>query len=176
MRLSSQLSCMIKFILIDWGRTLHDPESGTLYPEVPQVITRLSRHYQLAIVSLAKNRAVTRGRWAILRQSGLLRHFDLVIFGIGHDKALYYNRALRKLHSIPRAVLVIDDRRDRGIRWARDTGASSVWLNRTGKSTVQRRRLESGNHFSAAHLEEVIQLLPNLKQKGFTCRRRRISN
>ena len=120
----------IDLIIFDWGRTLHDVDSGVIFDGVPELISELSQKYTLAIVSLAKIESPEIRRQSI-EASGISKYFKMIMVG-GEDKNKMYEHVLEELNVIPKNVIVVDDRAFRGIAWGNSKGATTIWL-RKGK-------------------------------------------
>ncbi len=122
----------LRAIIFDWGRTLHDSDHAALFPEAARVVEQLAARYTLAIVALIARGDFEAGveeRRAILRTSGLERHFSALLFA-REDKDSLYSLALRRLRLSPEEVAIVDDRVIRGVRWGNRAGATTIWLRR----------------------------------------------
>ena len=50
---------MIKSIIFDWGRTLHDPDAHGLFPGAREVVEELAKCYTLVL-------KMKMGKWGVL--------------------------------------------------------------------------------------------------------------
>ncbi len=153
---------MIKAVIFDWGRTLHDPTAGALFPEATPVIAHVARSYRLAIVSLVTRddyTAQVARRGDLLRDAGLATSFAAVLFA-PNDKDGLYERALAELDLRATDVALVDDRMEAGIRWGNHRGAMTIWLRR-GKFAHERPTSETGlPTYTIDTLAALERLLP----------------
>ncbi len=121
---------MKKLIIFDWGRTLHDLETGTLFNGVPELLKELSAQYVLALVSLAVSET-TEERRKKIDESGVAQYFTLILVG-GENKDEMYERVLSELNITVQNTIVVDDQVIRGISWGNNRRAETIWV-RWGK-------------------------------------------
>lgn len=119
---------MIKAIIFDWGRTLHDPERDVLFEGAQEILGRLAGKYHLSLVSLAKSNTPEDRRKQI-DDSGIAHHFQEILVG-GEDKDSMYDHLVTKLGFMPSEIAMVDDRVVRGIAWGNRTGATTIWMRR----------------------------------------------
>ncbi len=117
-----------KAIFFDWGGTLHNRKTDTLFRGVPKLIQKLSTRYQLALISLAKSSS-PKDRRREIKESGIAKCFTLILVS-SEDKDGMYEKALVKLGVIPEEVIVVDDRTARGVAWGNRRGAITVWIKK----------------------------------------------
>ena len=143
-------------MIFDWGRTLHDPETDTLFRGVATLLQKLSPAYDLVLVSLAKSDSPENRRERIAA-SGIAHHFKLILVG-GEEKNELYEKALETLGAAPRDVVVVDDQVLRGVRWGNQRGTRTIWL-RNGKFARELPTQETGNPtFTITNITEVASL------------------
>ncbi len=146
----------IKAIIFDWGRTLHDPESDSLYPGVRDIVMALSKNYGLALVSLAKSDS-PEGRRKKIGESGIAEYFKTILVGV-EDKDNLYEEALTNLKATPQEVVIVDDRVIRGIAWGNRRGAVTIWI-RQGRFADELPSTQTGSPtFTINDLKEIESL------------------
>ena len=147
----------IKAIIFDWGRTLHDPETDTLFSGVLETVQNLSKNYSLALVSLAKSDSPEKRRKKI-EESGVAEYFKLILVGEDNKNAMY-EKVLTDLKVTPKEVVIVDDRIVRGVAWGNYKGAVTVWL-RKGKFAEELPSQETGDPtFTINDITELNNLL-----------------
>ncbi|MBI4032321.1 HAD hydrolase-like protein [Candidatus Berkelbacteria bacterium] len=123
---------MIRAIIFDWGRTLHDPEGRRIYPDAIETIPQLAERYRLAICTIVGT-STESVRVLKVRTSPIGRFFRSVrSTTVAQVKDLLFEKTLDDLGLVPAEVVVVDDRVKRGVAWANRVGATSVWLHRPG--------------------------------------------
>lgn len=147
---------MIKGIIFDWGRTLYDNEREELFPETEEVLKNLSKIYQLAIVSLAKDGNFEK-RWKIIKGKDLGKYFKSTLF-TQDDKDKLYVDTLEKMKLKPNEVVVIDDRIIRGVAWGNKHGAKTVWIKKGKFSNELPDEVTGAPTFIINNLKEVLDL------------------
>jgi FMN phosphatase YigB (HAD superfamily) len=148
----------MKTIFFDWGRTLWEPETKTLHPDVHDILSYLKdRGYRLFVVSLVITSTVEERRTA-LKENGLEKYFDGVYF-TQSDKEALYEKACSENAVLPQDLTVVDDRVIRGIRWGNKFGATTVWFQ-NGKFKNELPTTETGNPTFTVHsLSELKKIL-----------------
>lgn len=147
----------IKTIIFDWGRTLHDPESNSLFNGVRELLERLSKDYALALVSLAKSDDPETRRRKI-EESGIAKYFKSILVG-GEDKNEMYEKVLTILNNEPKDLIVVDDRVFQGIAWGNQKGAMTVWL-RNRKFADELPTQETGNPtYTINDIKELVAII-----------------
>ncbi len=145
----------ISTIIFDWGRTLHDPVTNTLFDGVIELIPELSKKYTLALVSLAKI-DTPEVRRKMIDESGIAEYFQIVLVG-GENKDEMYERVLSEFNISPEKVAVIDDRTVKGIAWGNRKGALTVWF-KNGKFADELPDEQTG------HPSFTVATIPELKK------------
>ena len=144
-------------IIFDWGRTLHDPETDTLFDGVLEIIPELSKKYVLALVSLAKSDSPA-GRRKVIDESGISQYFKIILVG-GEDKDEMYDSILLDNNITPDTVVIVDDRMVRGIAWGNKKGAKTIWVKR-GKFADELPNEQTRNPaFTIDDIKELRSLL-----------------
>ena len=147
----------VKIIIFDWGRTLHDPETYTLFAGVTVLIPEFAKYYSLILVSLAKSDSPEERRRKI-EGSGIAENFKLILVG-EKDKDEMYEKALIDFDVMPKQVVVVDDRVKRGITWGNRRGATTVWL-KNGKFAQELPTQETGKpSFIISDIAELKNIL-----------------
>jgi len=119
----------MKLVIFDWGRTLYDPETGSLFPETLQTLDYLkSKGYMLAIVALATAGASKiKERLAIIKEEKLVPYFVSVKFDV-KNKDKMYSDTLSEFKILPNETVIVDDRVIRGIMWGNANGCKTIWV------------------------------------------------
>jgi FMN phosphatase YigB (HAD superfamily) len=118
----------IKFIIFDWGGTLHDPMAKELFPGTVEVLDKLSKAYTLALVSLAKSQPYAE-RMKSIEENGIVPYFKKILVD-EEDKDDLYEKLVRDFNMKPENIAVVDDRTIRGIAWGNRRGTMTVWVKR----------------------------------------------
>jgi FMN phosphatase YigB (HAD superfamily) len=116
----------IELIIFDWGGTLHESKTDSIFDGVPEVLDKLSERYPLVLISLAKSQDPKTRRQKI-GDSGISQYFKSILVG-GEDKDEMYESILSDLNVNPENVLIVDDRAIRGIAWGNRKGAKTIWI------------------------------------------------
>lgn len=132
---------LTKAIIFDWGRTLHDPETDSLFEGVSELLKDLSSKYVLALVTLAKSEP-PEVRKKKIEESGVSQYFKLILAG-GDDKDEMYEQVLVDLALDPSEIAIVDDRTVRGIAWGNRKGLFTIWLQK-GKFASELPSAETG--------------------------------
>jgi len=119
----------MQLTIFDWGRTLHDPEYGALFPETKEVLEELrAREYMLAIVALATaGERKMQERLRIIEHEQLAPYFASIKFDVA-NKDRMYEGTLAELGATPEQTTIVDDRVIRGIQWGNAHGCTTVWV------------------------------------------------
>lgn len=120
---------------------MHDPATDKLFEGVLGLVKKLSSHYNLVLVSLARSES-PEGRLRKIEKSGIAGYFKLILIG-DEDKDELYEKALADLAITPEEVAVVDDQIIRGIAWGNRRDAITVWL-RKGKFAHELPTKETG--------------------------------
>ena len=152
---------MIKAVIFDYGRTLHDPDTDDFFPEAREVLEHCKRRgYKLAIVSYVdlKKGTTPESRTKKLHDAGLAGYFDLLSFATGgpDDKDRLYGEAVIFFKLSPEEVAIVDDYSIRGIAWGNKHGATTIWLRRGKFSDILPTTQPQHTVYS---LKEVTSLL-----------------
>ena len=148
---------MKKLIIFDWGRTLHDLETGTLFNGVPELLKELSAQYVLALVSLAVSET-TEERRKKIDESGVAQYFTLILVG-GENKDEMYERVLSELNITVQNTIIVDDQVIRGISWGNNRGAKTIWV-KWGKFADILPTDETGTPtYTVSDIREIAPLL-----------------
>ncbi len=148
---------MVKVVIFDFGRTLYDRDNNGFFPEVPEILEKLSSRYKLAIVSMAVSDDPEE-RKRILKESNFEKYFDSTIF-VKEDKDSAYEKALLELGVDPVEVAIVDDRVKRGVAWGNKRGAATIWF-RNGKFKDELPDGETGEPTNTIlNLSELLQIL-----------------
>lgn len=138
-------------IILDYNRTIFDPESGKLYPGVLELLQRISKKHELFLVSKYEP-----GRQNTLRELGIDGLFKKIAFV--DDKA---PELFLELVDGDKNVLVAGDRVRGEIRVGNALGFITVWV-RQGKfvpelpsSPSEEPRYSIGN---IIELENIISI------------------
>lgn len=146
----------VKLIIFDWGWTLHNPETDTLFDGVDELISRLSKKYLLAVVSLARSESPEL-RLRKIKESSIHGYLKSVLVG-GDDKDKLYEDLLTELKILPSETAVVDDRVVRGIAWGNRRGAKTIWLrNGKFKNELPNQATGEPNH-TIASVQEIDAL------------------
>lgn len=121
-----RLQKMKKIIIFDWGRTLYNLETDTLFDGVPELLEKLSLCFTLVLVSLAVSET-TEERRKKIDESGVAQYFTLILVG-DENKDEMYERILSELNVTAQNTIVVDDQVIRGILWGNKKGATTVWV------------------------------------------------
>lgn len=109
-------------ILFDYNRTIFDPDTGKLFPGVPELLRDLSRQHELFLLS--KNE---RGRGESLEKLGIAPLFRAVRFTDRKTEGDF-----RTLLGDPSGTLVVGDRARGELAIGKRLGCVTVWV-RNGK-------------------------------------------
>ena len=150
---------MIQRIAFDYGRTLFNRERNEFFPEVSAVLTELSKDYSLSIVSYSKPDDVD-SRTAALKELGVWELFEGVWFVDRPElKHSALDEMLKRFQLQPEEVAVVDDYVIRGIAWANERGATSIWF-RNGKFSSLETSDEIGKpSFEISNFGEILGCL-----------------
>ena len=150
---------MIQRIAFDYGRTLFDRERNDFFPEVYAALRKLSKHYSLSIVSYSKPDDVER-RITALKELGVWELFEGVWFVDKPElKHSALDEMLKRFQLKPKEVAVVDDYVIRGIAWANERGATSIWF-RNGKFSSIEPSDETGKpSFEISNFGEILGCL-----------------
>ena len=147
----------IKGIIVDWGRTLHDPDADSLFPEAEFVVKALSKKYKLGIVSKPGKSSARERVQAI--QHSKIGHCFQAIFADTKSKERVFPPDLEKLNLHPQEVAVVGDRMFREIQWGNHAGCLTIWLQK-GKFANELPTKETGLPRHTIHeLKELLDLL-----------------
>lgn len=150
---------MIQRIAFDYGRTLFDRERNDFFPEVSAVLKELSKNYSLSIISYSKPDDIDI-RISALRKLGVWELFKGVWFVDKPElKHSALDEMLMRFHLQPEEVAVVDDYVIRGIAWANERGATSIWF-RNGKFSSVEPSVEIGKpNFEISSFGEILGCL-----------------
>lgn len=150
---------MIKAAIFDYGWTLHNPESDTLFPDALEAIKYLKKNnIKLALVSRTED---VEGRHKNIKRFGLDKHFDLIkVFPIHLSKD--FSKVLTGLNVLPHETLIIGDRVKSEIVEGNKLGMTTVWL-RHGKWADEKPQNETEKPSHTIHsMTELLKLLPSI--------------
>jgi FMN phosphatase YigB (HAD superfamily) len=117
----------MKTVFFDWGRTLWDPESKTLYRDAHEILSYLkNKGYRLFVVSLVITTTIEE-RLAALKTNGLEKYFSGVYFTLNNKNALY-DKVCAENSILAKDLTIVDDRVIRGISWGNKFGATTIWF------------------------------------------------
>lgn len=115
----------MKLAIIDFNRTIYDPETDAPVPGAPELLLRLrAAGYVLVMVSRPE-----AGRVAHLARYGLEQHFTDMHFVERKSKELFLEIAAAH-GSTPRETLVIGDHPHEEMRAGAEAGMQTIWLRR----------------------------------------------
>lgn len=141
---------MTKLIILDWNRTLFDPDTRLLYSEVSDFVEKL-RGNILVLVSVAEGSNPRE----FLKNARLEQYFSEVIISV--DKVKLFSRLLEKYQC--QKNWVIGDRLDSEILAGNILGFSTIWI-RHGKyaNFIPMSRAERPNY----EVDNLLDCLPIL--------------
>lgn len=119
----------MKLVILDWGRTLYNPESGALFADTRRVLQELKgRACTLAIVALATaGQEKIEARKRIIVEEDIEHYFRCIKFDIENKDQMYVD-TLRELGASTQETTIVDDRVARGIQWGNIHGCATVWV------------------------------------------------
>lgn len=154
---------MKQAIIWDWARTLFDREDNQEFSEAEEVLQYCqSKGYRQAVVSLltqANSPGTTlKDREEEIASSPLRKYFEMAL-ATDTSKDAAFDQVV-KYFGMPRdQVLIIDDRTQRGIKYANKNGHPSIWLKR-GKFASELPDDETGQPDYIIHdLKELYDIL-----------------
>lgn len=150
---------MIHAVIFDYGRTLHDPFTDTLFPGVQEVIDLLKKsEVKLALVSRT---ADVEKRYESIKGFGLDTYFDVIkVFPI--DKPKDFKVILELLKVKPEEVLVVGDQIASEILEGNKVGAVTVWF-RQGEFFEEKPKNDTEKpDYIISSMNELLALLPSL--------------
>ena len=149
----------IKAIIFDYGRTLHDDDTSSLFVDAKEIVDYCSKKYKLAIVSVTFPETMEKRRGQI-RAAGWDKVFSYIeLVPRGEEKDAAFERAVRKLGVSYNEIAVIDDRIVRGIRWGNKHGCMTIWLQK-GKFAEELPNAETGQPSYTIHeLKELTKII-----------------
>ena len=119
---------MNKLIVFDWGWTLWNPDKNSLMDGTLEVLEfAKGRGYKIAIACLASDSDVDR-RVKLMQETGVSKYCDSIKISKIMDKDVLLDGLLREFGVTPEKVTIVDDRTIRGVSWAANNGATSVWF------------------------------------------------
>lgn len=148
----------IKAIIFDYGRVLHDRETGGGWVEgAREVLDYCKSRYRLALVSLVKGEKPAQ-RMEKLVGAGFDGYFE-VIDMVEDDKDSAFERTVEKL-GVPHVnIALVDDRTIRGVRWGNQHGCTTIWLRR-GKFANESPNQQTGEPtWTISDLRELKKIL-----------------
>ncbi len=134
----------------------HLSESLRLYPEVPALLSSLSRDYALALVT---NGAADTQRES-LRGLGVEQSFATFAIsgevGVAKPDPALFEAALRDLHVEPENAWHIGDDPVTDVAGAHAAGLTAVWLNRGGRTWNDRQPAPEHEITSLAEIPKLL--------------------
>ncbi len=143
---------MVKGIIFDFGYTLYDPTSKTLYPGALEVLEKLKGKYKLAVASRTDN--VVK-RHQELHDLEVGKYFDVIeVVPEGTNKDL--QSILEKFNLKPEEVMVVGDRLTSEITQGNKLGMKTVhYVNGPEKDRLPANDLEKAD-FGIINLHDLI--------------------
>ncbi len=125
-----------------------------VYPEVPEVLSRLRKRYSLVILSNAAREFIE----VEMRQGGLTGYFDLIVsatsdFGLVKKSHEFYRRICALLEIHPQGLIHVGDHREFDYQIPRGIGITAFHLNRKGEQ-------------SGPDVIQDLRILPDLLEEG----------
>ncbi len=143
----------MKLTIIDFNRTVYDPETGGLVPGALTLLQSLSARMPVVLVS--KNEP---GRGDILHAFGIEQFFAETVFTIAKSPELFAE--IMERHSArPQETLVIGDYITEEIAHGNIIGARTIRLKRGKFKDHIPKRPEEEAWRSVEHLSEIEELL-----------------
>jgi len=144
-----------KAIIFDYNRTIYDPESGSQYPEVQDLLAELrKRGFKTFLISKGDEE-----RRMQITELGLLSLFDDIT--VVKEKSREDFQRYIELCPAGTKVYVVGDRVRKEIRFGNELGAKTVWLKK-GKFSDELPEDDSEKpHFTISSLNEVLDILSN---------------
>lgn len=143
---------MIKNIIIDFKRTIYDPENDVLLVGAYEGLNLLKQKgFYLRLVGKGTEKEIT----TLLEKFKLNQFFDEVC--IDDDKEKFF----RKVES-PSSWLVIGDRAWREILYGGQLGMKTMWLRNGKFSTEEPTEDQKSPDYIVSSWEEIIEIIKNL--------------
>jgi len=119
---------MIKGIILDFNRTLFDPENGQLNLGVISVLEELALDYKLCLISIKSN----EDRREQISRLGLDRYFSYVLVIDRYKTEDDFQQCLNSMSLAAKEVAVVGDRVTEEIYVGNKMGMRTLWY-RSGK-------------------------------------------
>ncbi len=143
----------MKAAIFDYNRTLFDPEQGSLFPCVIDVLELIKKRIKLAVMA--------KGGTARLKQIeefGLPRYFDVMI--INQKKDLNgFKTCFEELGVMPEETYVIGDRILKEIKFGNELGAVTIWFrNGKFKDELPKNKKEAPN-YTITNFKDLLKVI-----------------
>lgn len=150
------MSLTIEAAIFDYGRTLHDPDTDQLFPQVTSILEHLREHHvKLALVSRGQD--VTQRRKDITRL-GLDNFFDVVDV-VAQSSAKEFDKILERLNVVANRSVVIGDRIRSEIVEGNRVGAATIWFKQGKFRDEVPETLKETPNYTITSLDELLPVL-----------------
>ena len=152
---------MIKAIIFDWGRTLHDPDADTLMTGAKEILEYLrEKGYRMSLLSKGEPELIPVKQRKI-KELGFEPFFDKIV--LSTEKSRKEIEEIKRIwQNIPdEDIVVIGDRALVDVKIANELGMKSIWLKK-GKFAEESPNEETGEP------TYIIYSLQELKKNSLT--------
>ena len=138
-------------IILDYNRTLFNPEADRLYEGVRGVLKGLSRENELLLISMNEP-----GRNERLKELGIKNYFQKIVFVENKTKEIF-----ESLSQGLKDVVVVGDRVRSEISLGRQLGFTTIWV-RQGKFSGELPEESSEPDFIINDIRELQDIISQL--------------
>lgn len=145
---------MSKCIIIDFNRTLYDPDNDSLVDGAKDFLDKYRGHFKLALIGMDD-----RERAKALKKLGVDEYFDYVEF-VKEKNEAEFTKCIKKLGCKAQMTWVIGDRACSEIRIGKKLGMNTIWLRRDKFENEYPKNEDDAPHFEVTSFLMAGKLIP----------------
>lgn len=145
---------MNKCIILDFNRTVYDPETEGLVDGAVDFLNKYMGHYKLALISKGD-----RQRRQLIEKLELKKFFDYIEI-IPKKTQASFEKCLKDCQCAPQMAWLIGDRARVEIKIAKKMGMNTIWLRRGKFENEQPESEEYAPHFQVTSFLMASKLVP----------------
>ncbi len=149
----------MKAVLVDFKRTLFDPEKNCLLPQALEFLQGLKeKKFKIGLV--AKNAGINE---STVKEMGIFEFFDFV--SLEDEKSLeQYKTALDSLKIEAKNCFCVGDRVVKEIKYGNELGCVTVWVRQGKFSKDAPKKPEEEPNITVENLSEAFEKISNFQQ------------
>ncbi|MBI3588135.1 HAD family hydrolase [Candidatus Micrarchaeota archaeon] len=145
---------MFEALIIDFNRTLYDPDCKALEEGAAETLKSLRERCRLGLLS----KSGEGNRAEMFEELGIRRYFDVVVI-VGEKGADSFRECAARLCAKPENVLAVGDQVKKDIRLAKSAGCKTAWFKKGKFAGVEPESADETPDYTTTDLKSLVSIV-----------------